>query len=56
MLNSFWMLDKEDECWVCSNCGHSALNDWLGVSTPSNFCPHCGKPMAVEEIESNIKK
>ena len=40
-----------DEYWVCSVCGLSALNDYKGRSTPSNFCPHCGKPMIIETKE-----
>lgn len=31
--------------YVCSNCGHSALNDYRGNSVDSRFCPHCGKRM-----------
>ena len=50
-MPSVWVLLEDDECWVCSHCGHSALNDWLGVSTPSKFCPHCGQPMVLEETE-----
>ena len=31
--------------YICSNCAHSALNDWNGKNTASRFCPHCGKYM-----------
>lgn len=50
-----WVLSEDWSCFVCSECGLSALNDYAGRSTPSAFCPHCGKPMtlAIEEVEGN---
>lgn len=42
-----WSYEEDCECFVCSCCGMSALNDYRGRSTPSNFCPNCGKPMTV---------
>jgi hypothetical protein len=52
---SKWIYNEDCECWVCSECGASALNDYAGRSTPSTFCPHCGKPMilVVKEAEVN---
>ena len=42
-----WKYSRDCECWICSECGMSALNDYAGRSTPSAFCPHCGKPMII---------
>jgi rubrerythrin len=46
-----WKLSEDCACWVCSVCGASALNDYAGRSTPSTFCPHCGKPMTVINVD-----
>ena len=40
-----WKYDEGCECWVCSECDAAALNDYAGRSTPSTFCPNCGKLM-----------
>ena len=40
-----WIWDEENECWVCSNCESSALNNYRGNSTDSNYCPNCGAVM-----------
>lgn len=50
-----WKLSEDCTCWVCSVCGASALNDYAGRSTPSTFCPHCGKPMilVIKEAEED---
>ena len=40
-----WIWNEEDECWVCSNCELSALNNYRGNSTDSNYCPNCGAMM-----------
>lgn len=50
-----WFLSEDCSCFICSECGMSALNDYAGRSTPSDFCPHCGKHMilAIEEVEVN---
>jgi predicted nucleic acid-binding Zn ribbon protein len=40
-----WKYDEDCECYVCSVCGHSALNNYRLLSTPSNFCPNCGAKM-----------
>ncbi len=40
-----WIADIELDCFLCSNCGVSALNDYRGNSVDSRFCPHCGKFM-----------
>ena len=50
MILGNWKYAEDCECWVCSICGVSALNDYAGRSTPSNFCPHCGKPMMVPKL------
>lgn len=47
-----WKYDDDCKCWVCSECGSSALNDYAGRSTPSDFCPKCGKPMILEVKEA----
>ena len=43
-----WMWSEDEECFVCSNCWYSALNDYRGNSTDSEYCPHCGKKMESE--------
>ncbi len=40
-----WIWNDEDECWICSNCELSALNNYRGNSTESNYCPNCGAKM-----------
>lgn len=40
-----WTYDADCECFVCSKCVNSALNNYRLLSTPSNFCPHCGAKM-----------
>lgn len=40
-----WIWNDEDQCWICSSCGASALNNYAGHSTDSRFCPDCGKSM-----------
>lgn len=40
-----WIWNEECCCWVCSNCYLSALNNWRGLSTESNYCPNCGADM-----------
>ena len=40
-----WIWDEENECWVCSNCESSALNNYRGNSTDSNYCSNCGAVM-----------
>lgn len=46
-----WKWSEENECWVCPKCGLSALNDYKGNSTESEFCPHCGIPLKQGRIE-----
>ena len=43
-----WSFNADCDCYVCSKCSCSALNDYAGRSTPSSFCPNCGEPMFVE--------
>lgn len=40
-----WVWSEENECWVCSKCELSALNNYRGNSTESNICPNCGADM-----------
>lgn len=40
-----WGYDEGCDCFVCSVCEHSALNNYRGLSTMSNFCPNCGAHM-----------
>jgi hypothetical protein len=42
---AYWMWEEAEECFVCSNCLCSALNDYRGNSADSEYCPHCGKKM-----------
>ena len=46
-----WLWSEENECWVCSKCELSALNNYRGNSTESNFCPTCGADMRKGENE-----
>ena len=45
VVHGRWIWSEENECWVCSNCELSALNNYRGNSTDSNYCPHCGAKM-----------
>ena len=40
-----WIWNEECECWCCSRCEASALNNYRGLSVESNFCPNCGARM-----------
>jgi len=40
-----WVWDAENECWLCSTCEQSALNNYRGNSADSNYCPNCGARM-----------
>ena len=44
-----WRYSLVDPIYRCSVCGYAALNDYLGRSTASKFCPHCGKYMVNHE-------
>lgn len=44
----FWNYIEECNCFACSVCGNSALNNYRGLSVSSNFCPHCGARMKGE--------
>lgn len=48
-----WEWSEENECWVCPKCCLSALNDYKGNSTESEFCPHCGIPLKQGKVEDN---
>ena len=40
-----WKYNEDCDCFVCSVCGNSALNNYRGLSVNSNFCPNCGAHM-----------
>ena len=40
-----WSFNGDYDCFVCSVCGHSALDNYRGLSVNSNFCPNCGAKM-----------
>lgn len=40
-----WKYDEDCDCFVCSVCVNSALNNYRGLSVNSNFCPNCGAKM-----------
>ena len=40
-----WGYDEGCDCFVCSVCERSALNNYRGLSTMSKFCPNCGAKM-----------
>jgi hypothetical protein len=40
-----WEYNEDCDCFVCSVCGNSALNNYRGLSVNSNFCPNCGAHM-----------
>ena len=48
VVHGRWIWSEENECWVCSNCEMSALNNYRGNSTDSNYCPNCGAKMDME--------
>ena len=33
VVHGRWIWNEDDECWVCSNCEASALNNYRGAST-----------------------
>ena len=45
VVHGRWVWNEECHCWVCSNCYLSALNNYRGWSTESNYCPNCGARM-----------
>lgn len=45
VVHGRWIWNEENECWICSNCEMSALNNYRGNSTDSNYCPNCGAKM-----------
>ena len=46
-----WTWSETFECFVCSNCERSALNNFMGRSTDSRFCPNCGRLMTNSTVE-----
>lgn len=47
-----WVWSEENKCWICSNCKRSALNNYRGNSTDSNYCPNCGAKMDGQQEEA----
>ena len=45
VVHGEWIWNEDCECWVCSVCELSALNNYRGLSVNSEYCPHCGKKM-----------
>lgn len=45
IIEAEWIYDEEDECFICSHCDLSALNNYRGLSVASERCPHCGAHM-----------
>ena len=45
VVHGRWIWDDEEECWICSNCEMSALNNYRGNSADSDYCPTCGAKM-----------
>ena len=45
IIHAWWKFDSAHECYECSNCGMSALNNYRGISVNSDYCPHCGSLM-----------
>ena len=45
VVHGKWIWDELNECWVCSNCEDSALNNYRWQSVDSNYCPNCGAKM-----------
>lgn len=42
---SEWKWNEDKQRYECENCGEAALNNPCGISTGSDFCPHCGADM-----------
>ena len=46
-----WIYDEENDCYICSVCGETALNNYRGLSVASNGCPHCLAKMDGGNVE-----
>ena len=51
-IEASWYQAMPDDV-ICSNCEHSALNDYRGNPVKSKFCPTCGKRMINSTIEED---
>ena len=55
-----WIYDDIEECYLCSECGAAALNNYRGLSVASNGCPNCVTKMVVKKnsnwIDPNKRK
>ena len=40
-----WKYHEDCDCFYCSKCGASALNNYRMLYTQSNYCPNCGAMM-----------
>lgn len=45
IIEAEWLYDEENECFFCSHCDSSALNNYRNLSTQSKRCPECGAHM-----------
>ena len=44
-----WIWDEENNCYFCSKCDVSSLNDNRGYAVASTRCPQCGAHMTVKK-------
>lgn len=45
IVEAEWLWDEEHECFYCSKCDSSALNNHKNISVQSKRCPECGAHM-----------
>lgn len=43
-----WIWIEENDCYICSACGETALNNYRGLSVASEGCPHCRAKMKMK--------
>lgn len=43
-----WIWNEENDCYICSACGETALNNYRGLSIASEGCPHCRAKMKMK--------
>ena len=55
VVHGRWIWNEECECWSCSVCEASALNDYRGNSTASDYCPNCGADMRERKDDKGCK-
>lgn len=47
---------NEDVDWICSNCNGDAMTEGDYRQVRSNYCPHCGAKMLLENEKSKSSK